>query len=105
MSSLRRAQWPPKYQAIKKAYVKDGKNPKTGRKCKLHKCEHCGNLFPQKDMQADHVNPVIPLTGFDSWDKVIERLFCEVDGYQAVCRECHKIKTKEENRIRKENTK
>jgi hypothetical protein len=33
MSALRRAQWPVKFRAIKKAYVKDGINPATGRKC------------------------------------------------------------------------
>ena len=57
MSALRGAKWPVKYEAIKNAYVKDGVNPATGRKCKLHKCAQCGNLFPQKDMAADHVNP------------------------------------------------
>lgn len=105
MSALRRAQWPVKYQAIKNAYIDDGINPKTGRRCKLHECEECGDCFPAKDMQADHINSVIPLTGFDSWDKVIERMFCEIEGYQALCKDCHKIKTKEENKIRRENKK
>lgn len=101
ISALRRAQWPPKYQAIKRVFVKDGNNPSTGRKCKLHKCENCGELFPAKDMQADHINPVIPLTGIDSWDGVIDRLFCEIDGYQALCRFCHKAKSQAENAARK----
>lgn len=103
MSALRRAQWPPKYQAIKRAYVEDGINAKTGRKCKLHKCESCGDLFPAKDMRADHINPIVPVTGFDSWDALIDRLFCEIDGFQAICVDCHKIKTKQENEQRKAN--
>jgi hypothetical protein len=57
-------------------------------------------------MQADHIDPVIPLTGFDSWDGVIKRLYCEADGFQALCKACHKVKTKEEaderRRIKKE---
>lgn len=105
MSALRRAQWPVKYAAIKKAFISEGANPATGRKCKLHQCAECGDLFPAKDMQADHIEPVVPLTGFDSWNGVIGRLFCEVDGFQALCRSCHKVKSKAENAERRENTK
>ena len=105
MSALRGARWPQKYKAIQRAFVENGPNPRTGKRCKLHKCEECWELFPASGMQADHIEPVVPLTGFDSWDAVIERLYCEVDGYQALCKECHKEKTKEENRVRRENKK
>jgi hypothetical protein len=77
MSALRRAQWPVKYEAIRSAFVRDGVNPATGRKCKLHKCSACGELFPAKDMRADHIDPIVPVTGFDNWDALIARLFCE----------------------------
>ncbi len=105
MSALRRAAWPVKYAAIKEAYIDDGINPKTGRRCKLHRCDECNDCFPASEMQADHIEPVIPLEGFDSWDGVIGRMFCEVEGYQALCKACHKVKTQEENRIRRENKK
>ena len=101
-SQLRRAQWPPKYQAIKDAYFDDGINPATGRRCKLHRCAECGDCFPMSYMQADHIEPVIPIEGFDSWDKVIERLYCEKEGFQALCKDCHKAKTQEENKLRRE---
>ena len=101
MSALRRAQWPVKYQGIRAAFVKDGINPATGRKCKLHECCECHELFPAKDVRADHINPIVPVTGFDTWDATIERLFCEIDGFQALCVPCHKIKTDEENAERK----
>jgi len=52
-------------------------------------------------MQADHINPVIPLTGFDSWDGAIKRLYCEKDGFQPICKACHKTKTLSENQQRK----
>lgn len=107
MSALRRAQWPVKYEAIKRAYVKDGINPKTGRKCKLHKCESCGNLFPQSQMAADHIHPVVPIEGFQhkqlleyDWNELIQRLYCEADGFQALCKECHKEKTAQERASR-----
>ena len=103
MSALRRAQWPVKYEAIRSAFVRDGVNPATGRKCKLHKCSACGELFPAKDMRADHIDPIVPVTGFDNWDALIARLFCEIGGFQAICVECHAVKTKAENAERKKN--
>ena len=105
MSALRRAQWPVKYEAIRSAFVRDGVNPATGRKCKLHKCSACGELFPAKDMRADHIDPIVPVTGFDNWDALIARLFCEISGFQAICVECHAVKTKAENAERKKNKK
>lgn len=42
----------------------------------------------------DHINPVIdPARGFVSWDEVVKRMFCEVDGYQILCSKCHKQKS------------
>ena len=89
-SALRGAMWPPKYEAIRKAYVGDGVNPSTGRKCKLHLCPECGGTFPQNGMQADHVIAVVGPEGFVSWNLFIERLFVEAEGFRAVCRACHK---------------
>lgn len=101
MSALRRAQWPQKYASIASAYVKDGINPKTGKPCKLHRCPACGELHPKGMMQADHINPVIPLTGFDSWDGVITRLYCEKEGFRPLCKPCHRQLTNEQNKQRK----
>jgi len=110
MSALRRARWPVKYEAIRKAYVKDGINPQTGRKCKLHKCGSCGNLFPQSQMAADHIDPVIPIDGFTgekfldyNWTELIQRLFCEADALQVLCHLCHKLKTADERASRRVN--
>lgn len=103
MSALRRAQWPVKYEAIRQAFVEKGINPATGKQCKLHKCSDCGNMFPAKDMRADHIKPIVPVEGFDNWDGVISRLFCELDGFQALCNDCHKVKTNAENEERKKN--
>ena len=103
VSALRRARWPGKYSAIKAAYVKTGINPATGRMCKLHKCQQCGNLFPQSGVAVDHIEPVVPICGFDEkgflgydWDELIRRLFCEVDGLQVLCTPCHKLKSSDE---------
>ena len=89
-SALRKARWPVKYKCIQNAFVEHGINPKTGRKCKLHRCVKCEELFPQNQIQADHINPIVPVTGFTTWDEVITNLFCELDGLQALCKGCHK---------------
>jgi len=112
MSALRGAKWPPKYQALRDAYAKTEVNPSTGRMCKLHECSQCGNLFPQKDMAVDHIEPVIPIDGFDcegflgyNWDQVLRRLFVETEGLQALCKPCHKLKTIDERNQRNANRK
>lgn len=110
MSALRRAQWPAKYQAISQAYIGDGINPKTGKPCKLHKCPTCEKVYPKGMMHADHKNPVIPIDkqwsngflGYD-WNEVMRNLWCEKDGFSAICKECHKTKTKQENTERRNN--
>lgn len=112
MSALRRAMWPVKYRAIRDSFVEDGINPKTGRKCRLHRCSECGGVFPQNQMQADHIEPVVPLDGFDNkvwleydWNELLQRLYCEAGGLRAVCKICHKEKSLEERRVRNEHRK
>jgi 5-methylcytosine-specific restriction endonuclease McrA len=94
--------WAPKFNCINACYIGDGPNPATGRKCKLHKCPECKGVFAKGDMKSDHINPVIPVTGFTTWDDCVERMFIEQDGYSACCVTCHAKKTKQENEERKE---
>ena len=100
-SALRGAKWPVKYLAIKNAFIENGINPKTGRKCKLHRCNECKELFPQNQIQADHINPIVSKEGFSDWNLFINNLYCELEGFNAICRDCHKIKTKKENEERR----
>ena len=110
-SALRGARWAPRYEVIRQAYVRDGINPATGRKCKLHECVSCKGLFPQNQMQADHIEPVVPVNndwaakpdsflGYD-WNDYVRRLFCELIGLQAICKPCHKTKSKIEQANRR----
>lgn len=101
--------WRPKHLAFNKAFIKDGPNPRTGRKCKLHKCEISGDLFAKGDMHADHIEPAIPISGEwggatsflgYNWNELIPRMFSEKEGYQIISKEIHKKKTKEENTLR-----
>lgn len=110
ISAIRRAQWPAKYAAIGRAYVRDGINPKTGKPCKLHKCEECGELFPKGKMQADHKVPVVPEDGKwgqttewlgVNWNEYLPRMWVEADQYNALDKTCHQLKTQKENQQRR----
>ena len=94
--------WPPKYAALKAAFAGRLTNKKTGREAAHYKCNKCNELFPQKEVQVDHIKPVVdPKKGFVSWDVFIERLFCEVDNLQVMCKACHKEKSAKEKVKRK----
>lgn len=107
-SALRRLtyRWGPKNEAKKKAWVKRGVYKCAGHNRRAHqvpiskvvKGKRINNVF------VDHIEPVIdPIKGFVSWDETIDRMFCEVEGFQILCKECHDSKTQEEKRIRKAN--
>jgi hypothetical protein len=91
-----------------------GKKPRVRYKCAI-----CTELFPQKHVQVDHINPVVPFweteskMPFNEWVVVIARgIFCKKDNLQVLCStpmklndgksSCHKKKTDEENFIRRE---
>lgn len=112
MSALRRAKWPVKYRAIGMAYEGKGKNPATGRVCKLHRCQSCSEVYPAGEMQADHIEPVVPVDGQwgkttswlgVNWNELLPRLWCELDNYQAICHDCHTVKTQAETEQRRAN--
>lgn len=93
--------WPPKYECLNNA--KRGKmvNAATGRIAEHYQCAACALLFPATMVVVDHIEPVVDITGFTSWDSVIARMFCEISGLQVLCKPCHKIKTQQENAERK----
>jgi 5-methylcytosine-specific restriction endonuclease McrA len=93
MSILRRASrfWKPSDLCIEKTRLSRG----------VHVCPECKKTCKRKDMKKDHIDPVIPVTGFTNWDDIISRLFVKQEGWQALCVDCHDKKTKEENEKRK----
>jgi 5-methylcytosine-specific restriction endonuclease McrA len=75
---------------------------KNARKARnQYECAECKGLFPSKLMKRDHIKPVIPVEGFDNWDNTISRIFVSIEGWQALCKPCHDIKTKIENAERR----
>lgn len=61
--------------------------------------------IPKDKLEIDHIKPVVPLTGFDDWQSYIDRLFVEVSGLRAICKECHKTHTSIHAGIRNKNKK
>ncbi len=90
-SGMRR--WPPKWQCLKNSLV-GKKKGKSGREAAHYKCAGCSGEFTSKDVQIDHISPVVdPAKGFTTWDEFISRLFCSVENLQTLCTTCHKRKT------------
>lgn len=100
--------WGPKHTVKKEAWVSRGVYRCVGHKKRWHhvsvtikvKGKRVNNVF------VDHITPVIdPLVGFESWDATIQRMFCDSDNMQVLCKVCHDKKTKEERDIRKSRRK
>lgn len=95
---LRRStyRWPARNEALKKARTARG----------MYRCNMCQEIFPKKETQIDHVQPVVRLSGFTTFDDYIERMFPSPEGFQILCILCHDSKTQIENngrhKIRKE---
>lgn len=107
-SALRAAssRWPPKFACLAAAYTGKKENKSSGRQAKHYRCASCGGEFPLALVQVDHILPVIdPSVGFIGWDEVVKRMFCEVEGFQCLCKECHAVKTQQEKQIAKERRK
>lgn len=99
---LRKAslRWGPKNEVKKAARVRKGvyicnRCKEEVTYTKLEGDKRIANVF------VDHIIPVVdPVKGFTTWDEYIERLFCEADNLQVLCKDCHDEKSKEEKEIR-----
>jgi len=91
---------------IKNAVLMEAIHPteKGVRGGKQYVCNKCGLNFPLKDVQVDHIEPVIPVDReIEKWDEYIERLFCGPEELQVLCKECHVVKSNRENEERSTN--
>ncbi len=94
--------WPPKYKALKEAFVGRQVNKKTNKLAMHYRCAACDNEFVSNDVQVDHISPAVdPAKGFVSWDVYVDRLFCETSNLQVMCKPCHAEKTAAEKKLRK----
>jgi hypothetical protein len=98
--------WGPKNACIKDARLRRG----------FYLCDGCGKVVPAtvvvelktkpgvmkrvKNIYADHIAPVVdPHVGRGDWQEVVDRMFVEREGYQALCHSCHTYVTAEERAI------
>lgn len=91
-------------RAILAISVVDYSDEKRPRVKKWSLCPVCSQYIPTYLMVVDHVEPLVPIsTSLEnmSWDTVIDRTWCEKNNLKAICKPCHKIKTKRENKERK----
>lgn len=71
-------------------------------------CLDCDKFIPTYQMEVDHVDPIVPITmSLESmtWDEIVNRIWCDPKNLRAICRDCHKQKTKLETKKRALNRK
>ena len=94
--------WGPIQECLKNARVARGE----------YLCNGCRERVPKSvldpetrkrvnNVHVDHIEPVVPVTGWVSWDSCINNMFCEAENLQVLCHSCHKEVTDEENKQRK----
>ena len=91
-SALRQAsiRWPPKADAMRAARRPyDGANPRQKWE---YLCADCGAWCMGKNVAAHHVEPCGTLRSYSDLPAFVRREFCEVDGYEVLCQDCHKDK-------------
>ncbi len=83
----------------------DHKDPKRPRVTKWVRCFKCKEPTPKYKAVVDHRDPLVPIhTALEdmSWDEVINRAWCDKNNLDILDQECHNIKTKQENKQRRE---
>lgn len=59
-----------------------------------YQCAKCKKWFPEKEIEVDHIVEAGSLRNGDDVKDFIERLFCEKEGLQVLCKDvCHREKT------------
>ena len=57
-----------------------------------YECSNCRGKFMEKEIQVDHIVPAGSLKCYEDLPGFVKRLSSE-DGYQILCKPCHKEKT------------
>ena len=93
-SALRQAfqKWGPRHTARNLA-----SRPVEGKRWRFeYQCAKCEDWFKGDEVQVDHIVPCGTLTDFSHLPEFVERMFCEADGFQVLCKPCHQEKTNDE---------
>lgn len=90
---------------IEKAIIKGYKNSKRKAVKFWVKCSECGKMEAKSNVQVDHDQPVIGITETLedlSWDDLVNRIWCPESNLNVMCKPCHQLKTKKENKARRD---
>lgn len=92
--------WGPKFIVRKRARTERGRYLCAGYETKPHIVGASVHIKGRRvnNVLVDHINPIGGPE--QSWDIVIKNMFCEEDGLQVLCKDCHDKKTKEERQLR-----
>lgn len=69
---------------------------KKGTRRFEYKCADCKKWYPNSQTEVDHIEPAGSLKDYSDLPGFVERLYCEADNLQVLCKACHHIKTQEE---------
>lgn len=67
-------------------------------------CAECKLPTPTYLIQVDHIIPIVPIDStleLMTWDDVVDRIWCDKNNLQPLCKPCHNIKTKAERKLRR----
>lgn len=68
-----------------------------------YQCSVCKKWWLAKDVEVDHISPLGSLKCSNDLPLFVERLFCETDNLQLLCKGCHNNKTKKQIKSRKKD--
>lgn len=89
------SRWAPRYDTLLSA-----RQVSKARRYKWkYRCALCSKVFPQKDIQVDHIIPCGSIKCYADLPGFVERLFCEKENLQVLCNTCHKEKTNQHREL------
>jgi 5-methylcytosine-specific restriction endonuclease McrA len=88
--------------ALRAAFMKWGPKHTAKMASKIaynqYQCAACEEIFTNREVEVDHIVGAGSLKTFDDLPQFVERMFCEADGFQVLCKPCHQLKTNEERK-------
>lgn len=88
-------------RVVKERFKQDGTISKVPDV--YHLCNGCNSLFKPLEVQVDHITPVVPLNMAQN-NMTIQQYFDSTfeNPIQVLCKPCHKLKSKIENKQRRD---
>ena len=91
-----------RYWPSKKIVMYENRVQVKGKRHKYeYTCQSCDTSgLPATDVEIDHIVPAGSLRKLSDLPGFVERLLCEPEGLQVLCKPCHKDKTARERKER-----